>query len=69
MSNLMVAGLEKVSFAVHVAHVVNVLYRLHAGVGGMEFASSFAWTPSFGTAFCARAMGRRKRLRVFPRSV
>jgi hypothetical protein len=51
---------RKVSLAVHVAHVVNVLRGLSAAGDGVEAASSSAGMPPPATALFTRAMGRKR---------
>jgi hypothetical protein len=51
---------RKISLAVHVAHVDNVLRGLHAAADGVEAASSSAGMPSLATALFTRAMGRKR---------
>jgi hypothetical protein len=51
---------RKVSLAVHVAHVENVLRGLSAAADGVEAASSSAGMPSHATALFTRVMGRKR---------
>jgi hypothetical protein len=66
MGKLLASCRRKVSLAVHVAHVCNVLRGLSAAADAVEAASSSAGMPSLATAFFTRAMVR-KRLRASSR--
>jgi hypothetical protein len=51
---------RKVSLAVHVAHVDDVLRGSSAATNGVEAASSSAGMPSLATTLFTRAMGRKR---------
>jgi hypothetical protein len=68
VGKLLASGRRKVSQAIHVAHVDNVLRGLSAAADDVETASSSAGMPSSGTTFLTRTLGR-KRLRASSRGV